>query len=120
MSRIKDGFRTFLVPSKYFETMGLTYIGPIDGHDIEKMTKVFREANTYYVDTYDEFKEKIEKWFIFAHWDGTAETAEKIQEETKATIRCIPNEWFVKQNDEWVDMISWKPSAWRVLFAKSY
>lgn len=52
----------------------------------------FRETNTYYVDSYDEFKEKIEKGFVFAHWDGTAETAEKIQEETKATIRCIPNE----------------------------
>ena len=82
--------------------------------------KSFREEHTYYVDSYDEFKEKIEQGFVFAHWDGTAETAEKIQEETKATIRCIPNEWFVKQNDEWVDMISWKPSAWRVLFAKSY
>ena len=52
----------------------------------------FREDHTYYVDSYDEFKEKIEKGFVFAHWDGTAETAEKIQEETKATIRCIPNE----------------------------
>ena len=82
--------------------------------------KAFREANTYYVNSYDEFKDKIEKGFVFAHWDWTAETAEKIQEETKATIRCIPNEWFVKQNDEWVDMISWKPSVWRVLFAKSY
>ena len=52
----------------------------------------FREEHTYYVDSYDEFKEKIEKGFVFAHWDGTAETAEKIQNETKATIRCIPNE----------------------------
>ena len=65
-------------------------------HDIQSLllqkNRSFREANTYYVDTYDEFKEKIEKGFVFAHWDGTAETAEKIQEETKATIRCIPNE----------------------------
>ena len=88
--------------------------------DLYEKNKAFREANTYYVDTYDEFKGKIEKGFIFAHWDWTAETAEKIQEETKATIRCIPNEWFVKQNDKWVDMISWKESVWRVLFAKSY
>jgi len=88
--------------------------------DLYEKNKAFREANTYYVDTYEDFKDKIEKWFIFAHWDWSAETAEKIQEETKATIRCIPNEWFVKQNDEWVDMISWKPSVWRVLFAKSY
>jgi prolyl-tRNA synthetase len=60
--------------------------------DLFEKNKAFREANTYYVNTYDEFKEKIEKGFIFAHWDGTAETANKIQEETKATIRCIPNE----------------------------
>ena len=44
MSRIKDGFRTFLVPSKYFETMGLTYIGPIDGHDLTLLTKVINQA----------------------------------------------------------------------------
>lgn len=44
MSRIKDGFRTFLVPSKYFETMGLTYIGPIDGHDLPLLIKVINQA----------------------------------------------------------------------------
>ena len=60
--------------------------------DLFEKNKAFREANTYYVNSYDEFKEKIEKGFIFAHWDGTAETAEKIQEDTKATIRCIPDE----------------------------
>lgn len=44
LSRIKDGLRTFLVPSQYFESMGLTYIGPIDGHDISLMTKVLNRA----------------------------------------------------------------------------
>lgn len=44
LSRVKDGLRTFLVPSQYFESMGLTYIGPIDGHDITLMTKVFKRA----------------------------------------------------------------------------
>ena len=44
LSRMKDGLRTFLVPSQYFESMGLTYIGPIDGHDIKLMTKVFKRA----------------------------------------------------------------------------
>jgi prolyl-tRNA synthetase len=73
------------------------------------------------VDSYDEFKEKIEKWFVFAHWDGTAETAEKIQNETKATIRCLPNGEYVRDvNEKWKDMITWKESSWRVLFAKSY
>ena len=62
--------------------------------------KTFREEHTYYVDSYEEFKEKIEKGFVFAHWDGTAETAEKIQEETKATIRCLPNEEYVRDVNE--------------------
>lgn len=44
LSRIKDGLRTFLVPSKYFETMGLTYIGPVDGHDLKLLTKVINQA----------------------------------------------------------------------------
>lgn len=44
LSRIKDGLRTFLVPSQYFESMGLTYIGPIDGHDISLVTKVLKRA----------------------------------------------------------------------------
>lgn len=44
LSRLKDGLRTFLVPSQYFEAMGLTYIGPIDGHDISLMTKVIKRA----------------------------------------------------------------------------
>lgn len=44
LSRIKDGFRTFLVPSQYFETMGLTYIGPLDGHDLSLMIKVINQA----------------------------------------------------------------------------
>ena len=44
LSRIKDGFRTFLVPSKYFETMGLTYVGPLDGHDIGLLIKVINQA----------------------------------------------------------------------------
>ena len=65
-------------------------------HDVQTLllqkNRSFREEHTYYVDSYDEFKEKIEKGFVFAHWDGTAETAERIQNETKATIRCIPNE----------------------------
>lgn len=47
LSRFKDGLRTFLVPSQYFEAMGLTYIGPIDGHDISLMTKVMKRVKKY-------------------------------------------------------------------------
>jgi len=89
--------------------------------DIQKSlfekNKSFRETNTYKVDSYQDFKEKIEKWFVMAHWDWTKETAEKIQQETKATIRCIP---FDSSDEDWVDIITGKPSKKRVLFAKSY
>ncbi|HKL43910.1 MAG TPA: proline--tRNA ligase [Candidatus Absconditabacterales bacterium] len=90
-------------------------------NNLFRKNKEFREKNTYYVDTYKEFKEKIEKGFVMAHWDGTVESAEKIQEETKATIRCIPNEEFLKDpNETGKCIISGKESKGRVLFAKSY
>ena len=78
----------------------------------------FREAHTVTVDTYDEFKERIEEGlFIYAHWDGTAETEEKIKNETKATIRCIPQEGDKTPGK---CMVTGKPSAQRVLFARAY
>jgi prolyl-tRNA synthetase len=77
----------------------------------------FTKANTFTVDTYEEFKEKVEKGFVLAHRDGTRETAEKIQEETKATIRCLP---FDFPAEEGVDMLTGKRSERRVIFAKSY
>ncbi len=81
--------------------------------------KTFRDSMIFKVDTYEEFKEQIEKGgFILAHWDGTPETEEQIKAETKATIRCIP----LEGGDETpgVDMISGKPSPRRVIFARSY
>ena len=78
----------------------------------------FREENTFKVDSWEEFKEQIEKGgFILAHWDGTSETEEKIKEETKATIRCIP---FKAENEEGKDVYSGKPSKQRVVFARAY
>ena len=77
-----------------------------------------RESRTICVDSYDEFKEKIEQgYFIMAHWDGTAETEEKIKSETKATIRCIPLEGDPTPG---VCMVTGKPSERRVLFARAY
>ena len=77
-----------------------------------------REANIINVDTYEEFKEKIEDGvFIMAHWDGTPETEELIKNETKATIRCIPLAGD-KTPGKW--MVTGKPSACRVLFARAY
>ena len=78
----------------------------------------FRNRRTIIVDSYDEFKEKIEDGvFILAHWDGTPETEAKIKEETKATIRCIP---FEGDTTPGVCMVTGKPSERRVLFARSY
>lgn len=85
---------------------------------IYKKALTFRDEMTYTVDTYDEFKEQIEKGgFILAHWDGTPETEEKIKEETKATIRCIPLEGNKTPGK---CMVTGKPSACRVVFARSY
>lgn len=79
----------------------------------------FREANTHRVDSYEDFKEKLETQggFLLAHWDGTTETEEKIKEETKATIRCIPLD---AQEEEGVCIYSGKPSSRRVVFARAY
>lgn len=78
----------------------------------------FRESNMFRVDTYDEFKEQIEKGgFILAHWDGTSETEEAIKEETKATIRCIPLD---AADEEGTCMYTGKPSNRRVVFARAY
>ena len=79
--------------------------------------KAFRESMTQTVDSYEEFKEKIENGgFFLAHWDGTPETEEKIKEETKATIRCIP---FDGDKTPGKCMVTGKPSACRVLIARS-
>ncbi|MBS1573489.1 MAG: proline--tRNA ligase [Bacteroidetes bacterium] len=79
----------------------------------------FRAENITKVDTYDDFKEVLEKkgGFIAAHWDGTEEEEEQIKEETKATIRCIPLDGEL---EEGVSLISGKPSKQRVIFAKAY
>ncbi len=78
----------------------------------------YRAGNTITVDSYDEFKEKIEEGgFILAHWDGTSETEEQIKAETKATIRCIPLEGDKTPGQ---CMVTGKPSAGRVVFARAY
>lgn len=78
----------------------------------------FREENTFRVDTWDEFKEQIEKGgFISAHWDGASETEEKIKTETKATIRCIPLD---AEEERGKCIYSGEPSNKRVIFARAY
>ena len=80
----------------------------------------FRDESIRKVDTWEEFKEEITKGgFLLCHWDGTPETEEKIKEETKATIRCIPVDSAVCE-EEGACIYSGKPSSRRVLFAISY
>ncbi len=81
--------------------------------------KDFRTEKTREIDSYEEFKVKIESegGFFLAHWDGTIETEEKIKNETKATIRCIPLD---RKEEEGVCMVTGKKSKGRVIFAKAY
>lgn len=79
----------------------------------------FRAEHTTEANSYDEFKELLDgkTGFISAHWDGTAETEKQIKEETKATIRCIP---LNNKQESGVCILTGKPSAQRVLFARAY
>ncbi|SEQ15790.1 proline--tRNA ligase [Neolewinella agarilytica] len=80
----------------------------------------FREDHSHHVDTMDEFKAILDRdipGFIYAHWDGTAETEKKIKEMTKATIRCIPND---AKPEEGKCILTGAPSTQRVIFAKAY
>ena len=88
--------------------------------NIYKKAFDFREANVRKCDDWEEFKTEIQKGgFLLCHWDGTAETEQKIKDETKATIRCIPVDSFVCE-EEGKDIYSGKPSHRRVIFAISY
>lgn len=78
----------------------------------------FRDENTVEVNSYDEFKQRIEAGgFLLAHWDGTRETEDRIAAETKATIRCIP---FNRQQEAGKDLLSGRPSTGRVVYARAY
>ena len=110
--------------SKSFENQeGLT--GVIENllkniqQDLFTKAEAFRDDHITKVDTFEEFKDVLNSkgGFLFAHWDGTSETEEKIKELTKATIRCIPLEQ-TKETGKCV--FSGKESKQRVLFAKAY
>ncbi len=79
----------------------------------------YRDENTTSVDSWDEFQDVIKNTggFVLAHWDGTAETEERIKQKTKATIRCIPQDAV---EEEGKCILTGNPSSRRVLFAKAY
>lgn len=85
--------------------------------NIFNKAKQFRDTHSKEANSYEEFKQLIEEGFTYAHWDGTAETEEKIKEETKATIRCIPLD---QKEEAGKCVFTGKPSKGRVLFAKAY
>jgi prolyl-tRNA synthetase len=77
----------------------------------------YRASVTREVNSYDEFKVEIEKGgFLLCHWDGTPETEERVKDETKATIRCIP----LEASEEGTCIFTGKPSKQRVVFARAY
>jgi prolyl-tRNA synthetase len=86
---------------------------------IYKKALEFREASITNADTYEEFVTILDgkAGFVAAHWDGTPETEEKIKEQTKATIRCIPLD---NKLEEGKCILTGKPSSQRVLFARAY
>lgn len=107
------------------ETVSMDGIGDIIANLLEeiqsniyKKALDFRLANTREVNSYDEFKEEIKKGgFLLCHWDGTPETEEKIKNDTKATIRCIP---FDGDHTPGTCMVTGKPSKQRVIFSIAY
>ncbi len=107
------------------ESLQITNIGEkIDNLLVQIQDNIFqkalsyREDNTYNVDTWDEFKSRVEKGgFVRAHWDGTSETEKLIKDKTKATIRVIPID---EPLEEGKCIFTGNSSKQRVVFAKSY
>ena len=84
---------------------------------IFKKAKNFLIKNTFFVDSWNDFIKKISSGgFVYAHWDGTPETEEKIKKMTKATIRCIP----IEKGKKGSCVLTGNPSDQRVIFAKAY
>lgn len=116
------------LPGKESKEMGVPLAGAAERiaallrqmqKDLFERARKFRDANLHHVDSYDDFKKKIEEpgGFYMAHWDGTRETEDRIAADTKATIRCIP---FDRPNEPGKCMVTGQPSAGRVVFAKAY
>ena len=88
-------------------------------HNLFQRSLEFRDSNIRKADTWEEFVDILDNksGFVYAHWDGTTETEEKIKELAKATIRCIP---FNNPLEEGKCILTGKPSKQRVVFARAY
>jgi prolyl-tRNA synthetase len=87
--------------------------------DMFEKAKSFRDSHITKADNWEAFMEVLDNktGFVSAHWDGTAETEEKIKDLAKATIRCIP---LNNEQEAGVCVLTGKPSTQRVLFARAY
>jgi prolyl-tRNA synthetase len=86
--------------------------------DLLERARTFRDANSFEVNSWEEFTKRIEEGgFLWAHWDGTRETEDRIAAETRATIRCIP---LNRRKEAGKDLLTGKPSEGRVVFARAY
>jgi prolyl-tRNA synthetase len=114
----RDTLTKEIVPAERAVTEAAGLLDTIQTSLYNKALK-FREDNTRITHTYDDFKTILDEHggFILAHWDGTAETEERIKTETKATIRLIPLE---QDGESGFCMVTGKPSARRVVFARAY
>ena len=114
----RDTLTKEVMPLEGIETKVQQLLNDIQ-ENIYKKALDFRTANTTKVDDYGEFKRLLDEkgGFFLCHWDGTPETEERIKNETKATIRCIPMD---APEEAGQCMVSGKPSSRRVLFARSY
>ena len=113
----RDTLEKKLIPNDIFSEYVLKLLDDIQQNIYNKALK-FREQHTYKIDNYTEFKTAIENGGFFeAFWDGTPETEAKIKDETKATIRCIPQ---YSNDEEGFCMVTGKPSKKRVIFARAY
>lgn len=113
----RDTKEKFSISFENAEEQILGLLDEIQKHLLER-SKKHRMENTFEVNSYEEFKARIDDGgFFMAHWDGTAETEDLVKNETKATIRCIP---FTDNPEPGRCMVSGLPSAQRVIFAKAY
>jgi prolyl-tRNA synthetase len=114
----RDTLEKEVVPADGIESRIAALLEEIQQGIFQK-AKNYRDTHITEVDTYEEFKKVLEEkaGFISAHWDGTAETEERIKKETKATIRCIPLD---PKPEVGRCVRTGKPSPFRVLFAKAY
>ncbi len=114
----RDTLEKKAYPMEGIEENVMQLLDEIQENIYQKALK-FRKEHTHKADSYDEFKELIEKnaGFVLAHYDGTPETEKRINEETKATVRCIPLD---QPAEEGKCMITGKPVSHRAVFAKAY